>query len=152
MASFNYLTKKERMELVHYVQSLGGYPGRAGGPEAMKTLTEELAAPGEKTNNKIPVSMAMSKLESEFTMPAPLRIPADDSSPGAEILRRTVTNVSRASQVLRASELWRTGPEALARSVLPDAPGNGFSTAVATLKPMEWQALYQELMKRIHVN
>ncbi|MEJ2246716.1 MAG: cytochrome c [Acidobacteriota bacterium] len=152
MASFDYLTKRERMALVHYIQVLGGYPGKAGSAVAMQALSKELAAPGEKTNNKIPVSMAMAKLESEFVISDPLIIPADDDSPGTVILRRTIMDGSRAAQVLRASRLWRTGPEALARSVIPDAPGNGFSTTVATLKPVEWEKLYQELVKRIGVS
>jgi mono/diheme cytochrome c family protein len=152
MASFDYLTKKERMALVHYVQALGEYPGKAGSAAAMQALSKELAAPGEKTNNRIPVSMAMAKLESEFVFPDPLIIPADDDSPGTVILRRTIMDGSRAAQVLSASGLWRSGPEALARSVISDAPQNGFSTTVATLKPIEWKELYQELVKRIRVN
>jgi len=152
MVSFDYLTKRERMALVHYVQVLGGYPGKAGSAVAMQALSKELAAPGEKTNNKIPVSMAIEKLESEFTPSAPIVISEDDPGPGAAILRRTMMDGARAAQVLRASESWRSGPDELARSVLPDAPTNGFSKKVATLKPSEWQALYDELMKRIPVH
>jgi len=150
MASFDYLTKRERMALVQYVQSLGGYAGRAGSPEAMKALSEELAAPGENTNNRIPVSMAIARLESEFVSPAPLVISTDDRSPGAGILRRAVTDASRVVLTLNASGSWRTGPEALARSILSNTPGNGFSTNIAALKPTEWQALYDELLKRIN--
>ncbi|MBN2319463.1 MAG: cytochrome c [Acidobacteria bacterium] len=152
MASYDYLTKRERMALVHYVQFLGGYGDSAGSAEAMQALAGELAAPGETTNNKIPVSMAMEKLEGEFVFPLPLMIPIDDRSPGADILRRTVTDASRAAQVLHASEIWRAGPDALARSILPDIPSNGFSTKLATLKPSEWQTLYDALLRRIRPN
>jgi mono/diheme cytochrome c family protein len=149
MAAFDYLTKRERMELVHYVQSLGGYPAKAGDPEAMQALSEELAAPGEKTNNRIPVSMAMAKLESEYAPPPPLVIPAQDKNPDADILRRAVTDTERAARILRASNLWRKSPDALARSILPDVPANGFSADMATWPPTEWATLYDALIKRI---
>jgi len=148
MASFDYLTKKERMELVHYVQSLGGYPGKTGSAAAMQALSKELAAAGERTNNKIPVSMAMAKLEEEFVFPSPLMDTMLDKNPGAGVLRRSVVDDFRAAQVLGDSKSWRTGPDALARSLIPDAPGNGFSISVATLKPDEWRLLYDELAKR----
>ena len=149
MASFDYLTKRERMALVHYIQELGGYTGKTGSAVAMQTLSKELGAPGEKTNNKIPVSMAMAKLESEFTSPVPIAVSAGDNSPGAVILNRTVWNGARVAQVLNDSGSWRTSPDALARSILADAPGNGFSTNLAALKPDEWKMLYDELVKRI---
>ena len=149
MASFDYLTKRERMALVHYIQELGGYTGKTGSAVAMQTLSKELGAPGEKTNNKIPVSMAMAKLESEFVPPVPIAVSADDNNPGAVILSRTVWNGARVAQVLNDSGSWRTSPDALARSILADAPGNGFSTNLAALKPDEWKMLYDELVKRI---
>lgn len=152
MASFDYLTKRERMALVHYVQLLGGYPPGSRDTKAMRALSEELASPGEKTKNRIPVSMAMAKLESEFVPPAPIEASEDDGSPGAEILRRAVTDAARAAQVLRASGSWRADPGALARIVVPDVPGNGFSTTAATLMPAEWGLLHEELLKRVSAN
>jgi hypothetical protein len=149
MASFDYLTKRDRMALVHYVQLLGGYVSRGGSPEAMQRLSEELASPGERTSNKIPVSMAMEKLETEYAAPSPLALASEERGPEAEILKRTIADASRVSQVLDASGLWRESPQALARSVVSGIPGNGFSSSAATLKPSEWRALYNELMKRI---
>jgi mono/diheme cytochrome c family protein len=149
MASFDYLTKRDRMALVHYVESLGGFTDKTGNSDAMQALSKELASAGEKTNNKIPVSMAMAKLESEYTPPPPLVITRADRSPGTEMLRRAVTDEERAARVLNASGLWRAGPDALAGSILPDVPANGFSTGLATWTPSEWRALYDELIKRI---
>lgn len=149
MAAFDYLTKKDRMALVHYVQQLGGFPDTSGDPGAMRSLFEELAAPGEKTNNKIPVSMAMSKLEQEYVPPDPVAVSQDDSIPEADLLRRAIADASRAAQVLRDSSIWRGGPEDLARSVLQDVPGNGFRSSVATWSPEEWKMLYDALLKRV---
>jgi len=152
MAAFDYLAKKDRMAIVHCVQSLGDYSDTNGSPDDMQALREELASPGEKTNNKIPVSMAITKLEEEYVAPVPLLIPAEDKSPEAAVLRRAISDGSRAAQVLSDSAIWRSGPDALARSILPDAVGNGFSTKAATFKPDEWETLYNELMKRMPVN
>jgi mono/diheme cytochrome c family protein len=149
MASFDYLSKKDRMALVHYVQQLGGYPNTPGDAEATRSLFEELAAPGEKTNNKIPVSMAMSKLEREYVPPDPVAMSRDDPAPEAALLRRAVADASRAAQVLQDSTAWRGGPGDLARSVLQDVPGNGFRSSVATWSPEEWKMLYDALLKRV---
>lgn len=152
MVAFDYLTKRDRMALVHFVLSLSGNADAPGSPAAMQALSDELASPGERTNNKIPVSMAMVKLESEFSPAVPLEVSGDDHSGGAEILRRTMADSSRAAQVLNTSRTWREGPAALARSLLPDLPGNGFTAETATLKPVEWQMLYDELLKRVQAN
>ncbi len=147
MASFNYLSRNDRMALAHFVQSLGAFPHGAGSPEALEALSKELATPGEKTPNKIPVSMAMAKLEQEFTAARPLAVAPEDHSPGAEIFRRMVQNPIRAAQVLAGSEKWRKGPAELAASILPGAPGNGFSMSAATLSAEEWKQLHAELLK-----
>jgi mono/diheme cytochrome c family protein len=151
MAAFDYLTKKDRMALVHYVQQLGGYPNTSGDPAATRSLFEELAAPGERTNNRIPVSLAMSKLEQEYASPDPLTIRDEDQSEGAAILRRTVADVARAARTLDGAAMWRKGPDELAKGLLPDLPGNGFSPLTATLRPDEWKMLYSELIKRLPV-
>jgi mono/diheme cytochrome c family protein len=147
MASFNYLSRNDRMALAHFVQSLGAFSHGAGGDEALEALSKELATQGEKTPNKIPVSLAMAKLEREFTAARPLAVVAEDHSPGAEIFRRMVPNASRAAQVLAGSEKWRKGPAELAASILPDAPGNGFSMSAATLSAEEWKQLHAKLLE-----
>jgi mono/diheme cytochrome c family protein len=147
MASFNYLSRKNRMALAHVIQSFGAFSHPAGSPNALEALSKELAAPGEQTFNKIPVSAAMFRLEKEFVAPRPLAVAPDDDSPGAKIFRRAIHDPIRAAQVLAGSERWRDGPAALAASILPDAPGNGFSVSVATLNAEEWKLLHAELLK-----
>jgi mono/diheme cytochrome c family protein len=149
MAAFDYLAKKDRMALAHYVQSLGAFPHDTAGQEAMQSLSRELAAPGEKTPNKIPVNMAMARLQEEFSASAPLVSSPEDRSPGAELLRRFIADPSRAAQTLAGSQAWREGPKELAASVLPAIPGNGFSPGVATLSAGEWQSLHEELIKML---
>jgi mono/diheme cytochrome c family protein len=149
MASFSYLSRTDRMALAHFVQSLGAFPHGAGSPEALEALSEELASQGERIPNKIPVSLAMAKLEQEFTAARPLAVAPEDHRPGAEILRRMVQSPIRAAQVLAGAGTWRKGPAELAASILPDAPGNGFSMSVATLSAEEWKQLHAELLKLV---
>ncbi len=149
MAPFDYFSRKDRMALAHYVQSLGAYAHGTGGSEAMAALSKELAAPGEKTSNRIPVSMAATRLEQEFTAAPPLSMAPDDHSLGAEVFRRVVRDPTRAAQALAGSEEWRKDPAELAASILPGAPGNGFSVAMAALSSTEWKELHAVLVKHV---
>jgi len=148
MASFDYLPKKDRMALVHYVQSLGAFSHATASPQLTESLSRMLASAGERTPNKIPVSMAMIKLEEEFSPAPQLRIDVEDQSPEADLLRRVVVDPVRASQFLAASRVWRISYRDLASTVVIGVPANGFSTASVSLKPAEWQLLYSELTKR----
>jgi mono/diheme cytochrome c family protein len=147
MASFNYLNKKDRMALAHYVQTLGSFTHPPGNKEALEALSQDLAAPGGRTQNRIPVSMAMAKLQEEFVAPEPLAVAAEDHRAGAEILRKLIVDPQRAALTLAGSTAWKSGARALAEMILADAPGNGFSIRAASLSPADWQALQQELIK-----
>ena len=149
MSPFDYLPKKDRMALVQYVQSLGSFPHNTADAKAMDELSEELAAAGDRIPNKIPVSMAMIKLEEEYTAPPPLAIDKDDQSAGAEVLRRVLVDGARASEFLAQSRLWRLGYRELAASVVLETPENGFSVSSADLSASDWQLLHSELLKRI---
>jgi mono/diheme cytochrome c family protein len=148
MAAFDYLSRADRMALVHYVQFLGSFPHGAGSRQDMDALAQQLATTGETTPNKIPVSMAMIKLEEEFIRTPPLVNGKDDQSPGAELLRAVVWDPARASQFLAESPLWRTGYRELALSVARETPANGFVVRSAALSTAEWQRLHSELLKR----
>jgi mono/diheme cytochrome c family protein len=147
MASFDYLSKKDRMALMHYLQSLGNFSHRTENPQAMEALNKELAAAGETISNKIPVSMAMAKLRVEYKAPRPITVSRGDSSPGSEVLRRVLRDSFRAAQCLKQSQSWQESYQTLAAGILQDIPENGFSVNTAALSPAEWQALYAELMK-----
>jgi len=148
MSSFDYLAKRDRMALVHYVQSLASSQPKTGSPQAMEALTAQLASAGETIPNRIPVSAAMSRLSAEYRDPPPLAAHREDQSPGAEILRRVLRDPARAARFLTQSKLWKSGSQELASSVLLNTPENGFSISTAALDASEWQYLYAELLKR----
>jgi mono/diheme cytochrome c family protein len=147
MASFDYLSQKDRMALMHYVQSLGSFSHKTENPQAMEALNKALAAAGETISNKIPVSMAMAKLREEYKTPRPITVSRGDQSSGSDVLRRVLRDSFRAAQCLKQSQSWQESYQALAASILPDIPENGFSVDTASLSPAEWQALYAELLK-----
>jgi hypothetical protein len=149
MASFDYMRKKDRMALVHYVQQLGSFQHDTASLKLMESLSQALASAGERTSNKIPVSMAMDKLREEYPIVPQLVIDRNDSSLGGVLLRSIVVDPVRASQFLAQSSAWRESYRALASSVVLDIPGNGFSTASVSLKPAEWQLLHSELRTRL---
>jgi mono/diheme cytochrome c family protein len=148
MAPFDYLSKTDRMALVHYVQSLGSFQHATASTEAMDALSKELASAGGKTSNKIPVSMAMERLAAEYEPVAPIALDASDHSARSELLRAMLTDPARAANTLGGSPGWRAGVKELASVILPGTPANGFSSSVATLSPADWQALHTALMEK----
>jgi mono/diheme cytochrome c family protein len=149
MAAFDYLSKKDRMSVIHYEQSLGAFVHGTGSPAAMEALTKELGSAGEKTPNKIPVSMAMAKLASEYQAPTPLAIAANDSSQEMAVLRRAIVDPGRAARAFADFNLSRPGLSELAATLIPDAPANGFSVDLATLSASEWKTLQGAILKRL---
>ena len=66
MVSYNYLSKKDRMALVHVVQSLGPFDHGASDPKAIAGLEKLFATAGEVIPNRIPVSRAVIVLCREY--------------------------------------------------------------------------------------
>jgi len=149
MSPFDYLSKKDRMALVHYVQSLASFPRVAANPPAMEALARLLGSAGETVPNRIPVSAAMARLSEEYKTPPPLIIDQGDQSTGAVLLRRILKDPERAGRFLAQSQSWESGSRELASSILLNTPENGFSIGSATLNASEWQELHAELLKRV---
>ena len=57
VGAYEYLPAKDRMALVHYVQSLGAFP-HGDSPAALEAFGKQFATAGERVPNKIPVSLA----------------------------------------------------------------------------------------------
>ncbi len=148
MASFDFLARKDRMALVHYVQSLNPGARAQAEPKAMEALAGRLAAAGEVIPNRIPVSMAMAKLREEYRDPPALEVRRTDASPGARVLRSVLADPGRAARFLAQSPSWKKGSAELAAAVVQGAPGNGFSVGAAALTAPEWRTLHAELLTR----
>ena len=75
MASYTNLSKKDRMALVHVVQSLGSFDHGVNDPKAMAALEKLFASAGEVIPNRIPVAKSITILSREYaetqSKPAP---------------------------------------------------------------------------------
>jgi mono/diheme cytochrome c family protein len=149
MSAFDFIPKKDRMALVHYVRALAAVPPKGGDPQAIEILKKQLASAAETIPNRIPVSRAIEKIRDEYRSPLPLDIDPADQSSGGRILRKVVADPNRAGRFLAQSQTWKKDYRSLASVLLPEVPENGFEVATATLSESEWQELYAELMKRI---
>jgi len=148
MASWDYLAATDRMALVHFVQSLGVFPHGPEDPAALAAFARQFASSSERVPNRIPVSLAMRRLEAEETAVLPLA-PAGETAAGRgpELLREAVVEGRRAAETLARAPGWRASPAALAAAVVPGAPGNGFAVGLATLGAGDWETLHRELLR-----
>jgi mono/diheme cytochrome c family protein len=140
MAAFDYILPADRMALVHHVRSLGAFDHGPEDQGAIANLAAQFKSAGGRLPNRIPVSMAIAKLEKE----APAVRPLDVST--APILSRVIADPDRAARTLAAfAGLERLDQRAPA--IAAGAPGNGFRVEIATLGPDEWQILNQALLR-----
>jgi len=140
MAAFETVPAKDRMALAHFVQSQAEFPRPSEDAAGLAVLAKSFASAGEIVPNKIPASLAMQKLASEYAAPKALVL----SGVGA----RAIDDPLRAAAWLQASNAWRGGPRALAQAAAAQAPGNGFAVSAAGLSAAEWGALYAQLRGR----
>jgi mono/diheme cytochrome c family protein len=145
MSAFDYLQKRDRMALAHFVQSLGTFSHPPLGASTTAELVKILSSAGESTSNRIPVSQAMIRLAQEYVEPAP--VAAGPEEPGAEVVRKAVADPARAARSLASSTIWRSSPKDLAAMATAGAPANGFSVHAAFLDDAEWQTLYARWSK-----
>jgi mono/diheme cytochrome c family protein len=143
MASYNYLSKKDRMALAHVVQSLGAFDHGSSDPKAIAGLEKLFAGAGEVIPNRIPLRLAVDHLVQEFQAAPPLKNRA--ASP---ILQEAVLDPIRAAQTLAGILGWQTSERVLTKALLPGLPGNGFAPAVAGYPPARWKELRIGLLGR----
>jgi mono/diheme cytochrome c family protein len=148
MTSWDFLPARDRMALVHFVQSLGAFPHGPEEPTVLAAFAKQFASASERVPNRIPVSLAMTRLEAEEAPVAPLAVPeGPPGDRGSALLRAAIVDGSRAALTLARSPRWRETPAALAAAVVPGAPGDGFAVSVATLDADDWGALHRELLR-----
>ena len=140
MASYDFLSKLDRVALAHYVQTLGSFERPAEEPRALAALEADLAAPGGRMPNRIPVSAAVNRLVAEAPQVPAIELRHDAPA----VLRRAIGDGARAARALAARPGWRADARVLALTTA-DAPANGFRVEVATFTAEEWRALAEAL-------
>jgi mono/diheme cytochrome c family protein len=139
MVSYAYLPKRDRMALVHYVQSLGAFDHGPEDARAMDALAKLFASSGEVLPNRIPVAMAIGKLEQEYREPAGFDPALDPAS--VPVLAQAVADPARAARTLAQLPGWRGSDQVLAAGLVPGLPGNGFRPGVARFTAAQWREL-----------
>ncbi|GLH65705.1 c-type cytochrome [Geothrix edaphica] len=83
MVSYNDLSKKDRMALVHVVQSLGAFDHGTSDPKALAAMEQLFASAGEVIPNRIPVARAVDLLCREYaeSHPHPQPQPRTEARP-----------------------------------------------------------------------
>lgn len=137
MQAYSYLSKKDRMALVHHVRTLATFDKGVENPAAVTALAKVFASAGEVIPNRIPVSRAIRLLASEAPAPHALRL----EGPSALLVRDPL----RAAQTLEGLQGWKDNEKLLAESLVKGLPANGFSPAIATLGPVQWKAFRADL-------
>jgi len=141
MVAYEYLSHKDRMALVHYVQSLGSFDHGPEDPKKLEALAALFSSSGEVVPNKIPVAQAMSKLEEEST-----RAPSLPELAGASnLVRWSVIDPARAAQTLGGVPGWRQDEGTFVRAVVSGLPTNGFAPGVSCLDASQWKNLQEQL-------
>lgn len=141
MVAYDYLPQKDRMALVHYVQSLGAFDHGPEDPKKLDEMAKMFASAGEVVPAKIPVARAMVRLEDEYSgVPA---LAETDAWP--PVLRRSIVDPAAAARTLAGLSGWSKDPAALARGIVRGLPFNGFDPAVATYAPEQWAELQSGL-------
>lgn len=135
MVSYNYLRKKDRMALVHVVQSMGRFDHGASDAKAHEAFEKSFGSAGETIPNRVPVRVAEALLVKEA---AASRALDTSKSP---VLRQAIQDPARAARSLDGSAAWKASDEALARFALSGLSYNGFSPAVAAYGPAQWRDL-----------
>jgi mono/diheme cytochrome c family protein len=138
MVSYNDLSRKDRMALVHVVRAFGAFEHGAEDPKALDALAKSFASSGEVIPNRIPVSAAIEKLIQEFKLVPPLTRP--------DLPQDSLIDPSRASLVL--TELPKGTDTLFINQLTAGIPGNGFATRVALYPPETWKVLTSALEER----
>ncbi len=141
MMAYKDLRRKDRMALVHVVQSLGAFDHGPSDPQAQEALAKSFASAGEVIPNRIPVREAIDKLSQEYQS-APALTATDP------FLRDYVLDARKAAQTLAGIPGWEANDEALAAGITATLPGNGFAPAVATCTPTRWTQLRLALARK----
>jgi len=146
MAAFDFIRPADRMALVHYVRSLGGFDHGAEDAKALEALANQFRSTGFHIPNRIPVSLAITKLvQEQTTVPALQLPPPGDKSAAAELLRFAIVDPSRAARTVAATAN-HDDRTAVARAWAAGAPDNGFTPAVAGLDAAEWSEIVRALV------
>jgi len=136
MTSFNYLSKKDRMALIHYVTSLGSFDHGQSDPTARTALEKLFASQGETIPNRIPVREAIALLVQEYKTPKSI-----NQCSSSREFEGSVVDPVRAAQTVARLGAPDTNITSFARDIASGAPNNGFAVRLDAYSMARWNQL-----------
>jgi mono/diheme cytochrome c family protein len=134
MVSYSFLPRRDRMALIHYVQSLGSFDHGKSDPAARAALERVFSSSGEVIPNRIPVRAAIDHLVAEYQPPAPVPPCARDAD-----WNGVIADPRRAALTGRP---WvDESLDVFANNVSRGVADNGFSPRVDTFSRRQWNRL-----------
>jgi hypothetical protein len=151
MVAYDYLTVVDRFALIHYMHSLmTDYPKNSDSDLETLDLTYSLSE-GKVTANQISVSMAMNKLNNEYSNKKTKieQLTNELKSVDGEIailLDKVISNTDKASITLVNGKNWQSGTNAFINEIASTINNNGFKATTLRLTKDELTTLHSFLL------
>lgn len=144
MNSYNQLTVKERIGIIHYVRSFAGFPEITEDELSTLDLTYSLAD-GRTTNNQITIENATEIVSKESTKGLEKLVTQAENS-NKELLKNSSSEIERVVYQFNKDISWRSDVSRFKKIVLSDLVDNGFNSSVVYLTDDEWNQLHSQLL------
>jgi vacuolar-type H+-ATPase subunit H len=144
MNSYNQLTVKERIGIIHYVRSFADFPEITEDELSTLDLTYSLAD-GRTTNNQITIENATEIVSKESTKGLDKLVNQAENS-NKELLKNSSSEIERVVYQFNKDISWRSDVSRFKKIVLSDLVDNGFNSSVVYLTDDEWNQLHSQLL------
>jgi len=144
MNSYNQMTVKERIGIIHYVRSFAGFPEITEDELSTLDLTYSLAD-GRTTKNQISLENASNLVSIESTEGLDNLVAKAENS-NSELLKNSSSEIERVVYTFKRDMTWKSDVTRFKKIVLGDLVENGFNSSVVYLSDEEWSNLHSQLL------
>ncbi|MFN3196594.1 MAG: c-type cytochrome [Chlorobiota bacterium] len=144
MNSYNQLSVKERIGIIHYVRSFADFPEITEDELSTLDLTYSLAD-GRTTNNQITIENATDIVSKESTKGLDKLVTQAENS-NKELLKNSSSEIERVVYQFNKDISWKSDVSRFKKLVLSDLVDNGFNSSVVYLTDDEWNQLHSQLL------
>jgi len=146
MPTFEHLPAEDRFALAHYVVELSGFAHPQPSSAQVAALDGKHGfSKGQSEPNKVPISLAMSRIDLENRDVPRLAIDRITSPEGMKLVGRVIGDVARVRQTLAAFSGWQGDKNLFVGVLSAGVPGNGFNASLLTLSGEQWSVLQRSL-------
>jgi mono/diheme cytochrome c family protein len=146
MPTFEHLPAEDRFALAHHVIELSGFARPRPSAAQVATLDERFGfSKGQSEPNKVPISLAMRRIDEENSDTPRLALERITSPEGMKLAVRVIEDVARVRQTLNGVRGLNADPGTVTRILVAGVPGNGFNANLLTLSANQWAVLQRAL-------